>query len=285
MKFSRNAIAKGIFFSCAGASAIMTSAVFLFMIVLGFPIFTNTSFLSIWTGVWAPHQGLFGIGSMIAGTLWISFLAVTLSFPLSLGISFVATSLGGTRVRQILMSITQFMTGVPTVIYGFLGIFLLVPLIREGLGGSGMCVLSAGIVLALLITPTMVLFFSHSLMAVDPAYLLAAKALGATRIQRLLYVMVPEALSGMATGLILATGRALGDTLIALMLAGNALIRPSGLLDPARTLTGHIALVQAADYDSMEFRSIFACGIALYLFTATAVIIVRAIEQRKRTAV
>ena len=283
MKFSRDAIARSIFFSCAGASAVMTSAVFLFMIVLGFPIFSSSTFFSIWAGAWSPHEGLFGIGNMIAGTLWISFLAVALSFPFSLGISFVTTSLGGPRLRQILLSAIRFMTGVPTVIYGFLGIFLLVPLIREELGGSGMCVLTAGIVLALLITPTMVLFFSHSLMAVNPAHLLAAKSLGATRVQRLLYVMLPEAFSGMATGLILAIGRALGDTLIALMLAGNALIRPTGLLDPARTLTGHIALVQAADYDSMEFRSIFACGIALYLFTATAVIIVRLIEQ-KRTA-
>ena len=219
---------------------------------------------------------------MIAGTLWIALPATFLSLPLSLGIAFVIAGLGGPRLRDILMTAVRFMTGIPTVIYGFVGIFLLVPLIREELGGPGMCVLSAAIVLAMLITPTMVLFFSHSLMSVNPSHVMAARALGANRIQRLLYVMLPEAFTGMATGFVLALGRALGDTLIALMLAGNALNLPKGFLDPARTLTGHIALVQAADYDSLEFRSIFACGIVLYLFTALAVIAVRFMENQRR---
>jgi phosphate transport system permease protein len=145
-----------------------------------------------------------------------------------------------------------------------------------------MCILSAALLLGVLIAPTMILFFSDSLLAVDPAYCQAAKALGATRVQRLLYVMLPKALGGMTSGFILALGRALGDTLIALMLAGNAVAAPEGLLDPARTLTAHIALVKAADYDSLEFRSIFACGIILYLFTAAAVACVRLLNRQGR---
>jgi phosphate transport system permease protein len=94
--------------------------------------------------------------------------------------------------------------------------------------------------------------------------------------------MAPEAMGGMLSGLALALGRALGDTLIALMLAGNAVGVPGGLLDPARTLTAHIALVKAADYDSLEFRSIFACGIALYVFTTAAVISVRLIRKERK---
>jgi phosphate transport system permease protein len=181
----------------------------------------------------------------------------------------------------MLNALVRFMTGIPTVIYGFVGIFLLVPLIREGFGGAGMCVLAAGIILAVLISPTMVLFFSDSLQSVDPANVQAAKALGADRVQRLLYVMLPKAFGGLASGFILALGRALGDTLIALMLAGNAVRAPHGLLEPARTLTAHIALVKAADFDSLEFRSIFACGIALYLFTTAATVAVRWIERER----
>ena len=281
MRDPKNAIAKGIFLSCAGASAVMTSAVFFFMIVLGFPLFEGISFVSVWTGRWSPYEGLYGIGPMVAGTLWIALLAVIISLPLSTGTSFVITSLGGARLRKFLFSMVRFMTGIPTVIYGFVGIFLLVPLIREYLGGAGMSILAAGIVLAILITPTMVLFFSHSLMAVNPSHVQSARALGANRVQRLLYVMLPEAIGGMTTGLILSLGRAIGDTLIALMLAGNALAMPEHLLDPARSLTAHIALVKAADYDSLEFRSIFACGIALYLFTTAAVIVVRTFGRKR----
>jgi len=218
---------------------------------------------------------------MIAGTIWIALAATLICLPLALGMSFVISILGGRRVRRVLGSLVRFMTGIPTVIYGFVGIFLLAPLIRQGLGGPGMGVLTASIMLAVLISPTMILFFSDSLQAVNSAHIQAAKALGANRVQRLLYVMAPGALGGMASGFTLALGRALGDTLLALMLAGNAIRAPHDLLDPARTLTAHIALVKAADFDSMEFRSIFACGIVLYLFTILATLAVRLLARQR----
>jgi len=284
MRFSGESIARSVFLLCTIASAIIIASILVFMIALGLPLFKGSGFLSLWTGPWAPHEGLYGIFPMILGTLWIALLATILSLPLSVGTVFVTTSLGGPRLRGVLGALVRFMAGIPTVIYGFVGIFLLVPLIREWFGGSGMCVLTAGIVLAILISPTMILFFSDSLRAVDPAYVQAAKALGANRIQRLLYVMIPRAIGGMTSGLILALGRALGDTLIALMLAGNAIRAPHGFLEPARTLTAHIALVKAADFNSLEFRSIFACGIALYLLTSAAVITVRFMERKREVA-
>ena len=283
MKTAKETLARGVFFLCTAASAIVILSILLFMIALGLPLVKGTGgFGSLWTGPWAPHEGLYGIFPMISGTLWIACVAMAVSLPLSLGTTFVITSLGGPRMRRVMGILIRFMTGIPTVIYGFVGIFLLVPVIREGVGGAGMCVLAAGIVLAILVSPTMILFFSDSLLAVDPAHVQAAKALGAGRVQRLLYVMLPGALGGMASGFILALGRALGDTLIALMLAGNAVHAPHGLTDPARTLTAHIALVKAADFDSLEFRSIFACGIVLYLFTTAATVAVRLLERERK---
>ncbi len=281
---SKEVLAKSIFLCAAISSAAIILAILGFMVVLGVPLFRDSPFFAIWTGSWAPLRGAYGIWAMIAGTFWIALLATIICFPLSLGMSFVITSLGGRRIRKLLGALVRFMTGIPTVVYGFVSIFLLVPLIRQGLGGPGLGVFTASIVLAILISPTMILFFTDSLRAVDAAYVQAAKALGANRVQRLLYVMVPRALGGMASGFILALGRALGDTLIALMLAGNAIRAPHGFLEPARTLTAHIALVKAADFDSMEFRSIFACGIILYLFTILATIAVRMLA-RERVAV
>ena len=282
MTASTEAWAKGVFLFCVLASAVIVSSILVFMIVLGLPVFRESAFFAVWTGPWSPAEGQYGILPMIAGTLWISLLATAAALPLSLGVSFVAVCLGGPRVRKALNALVRFMTGIPTVIYGFVGIFLLVPFIRESFGGAGMCVLSAALVLAVLISPTMILFFSESLLAVDPVHVRAAKALGADRVQRLLYVMLPGALGGMTSGFILALGRALGDTLVALMLAGNAIQAPHGLLDPARTLTAHIALVKASDFDSLEFRSIFACGIALYLFTTCATLMVRWLEGKRK---
>jgi phosphate transport system permease protein len=164
------------------------------------------------------------------------------------------------------------MTGIPTVVYGFVGIFLLVPIVRgvHG-GGSGLCVLSAALMLAVLISPTMILFFSDSLDRVPKSYQDAADALGATPSQKLLLVMLPQAKKGILSGLILAFGRAVGDTMIALMIAGNAVQIPESVFDAARALTAHIALVIAADYESLEFKSIFVCGVVLYLFVALMV--------------
>jgi phosphate transport system permease protein len=276
--FKENA-AQGLLFFCAMASALTVLAIFVFMLALGLPLFAHGGFWEIWTNPWAPLQGLYGLTPMIAGTLWLALSATLMAFPLSLGTSFVIAGLGGRRLRALLTSAVRFMTGIPTVIYGFAGIFLLVPLVREYFGGPGMSVLTAAVVLAVLISPTMILFFSDSLLAVNPGQVKAARALGADRIQCLLYVMTPQALGGMTSGVILGLGRALGDTLIALMLAGNAVGIPGGFLDPARTLTAHVALVKAADYDSLEFRSIFACGIALYLLTTCAVLAVRRIGR------
>ena len=281
MSNQKEIIARNVFFLSAVASAVMILAIFGFMIALGIPLFKAGNFLAIWTGPWVPHEGLYGIWPMISGTLWIALLATALCLPLSLGTSFVITSLGGPLFRRMLGALVRFMTGIPTVIYGFVGIFLLVPLIRGGIGGPGMCVLTAGMILAILISPTMILFFTDSLLAVDSSYVQAAKALGANRVQRLLYVMFPRATGGMAAGIILALGRALGDTLVALMLAGNAIQAPHAFLEPARTLTAHIALVKAANFDSLEFRSIFACGIVLYLFATAATVAVRLMLKKR----
>ena len=276
MMFNRDKAFETALGVCAAASALATLLIFGFLLVFGLPLFKGGQFFALLGKPWAPGQGMYGFLPMIAGTTAISLLSLLAAFPISLGASFFLHSLAPPRFGKVLKRLVQFMTGIPTVIYGFLGVFLLVPIIREMFeNGSGMCVLSASLMLGLLISPTMILFFSDGFAAVDRSYIQAARALGATRVQILLQVVLPNAWKGMAAGLIMALGRAMGDTLIALMIAGNAVSMPSSLLDPARTLTSHIALVSAADYHSMEFKSIFACGVTLYLLNAAAVIAIR----------
>jgi phosphate transport system permease protein len=168
------------------------------------------------------------------------------------------------------------MTGIPTVIYGFVGVFLLVPVIRSMAdAGSGFCILSASLLLSILISPTLILFFSESFERVPRSYLDAVDALGANRAQKFLFVILPNAWRGVLGGILLGLGRAVGDTLIALMVAGNAIGAPESVFDSARTLTAHIALIIAADFDSSEFRVIFAAGMLLYLFTLLLMLLVR----------
>ena len=276
-------IAEKLFLLSAVVSVSVTVLIFGFMFILGLPLIEGGHFFDLMTRPWAPYHGLYGIYPMIVGTLAIALLSVIFAFPLSLGCASLISVLGSRGFSRFFRRVVQIMTGVPTVIYGFVGVLLLVPVIRELFQrGSGMCILSASLMLAVLVSPTMILFFSDSFDLVPKSYRDAVDSLGGSDVQKFLYVILPCAWKGVLTGLILGLGRALGDTLIALMIAGNAIHVPGSLLDSARTLTSHIALVIAADYDSLEFKSIFACGVTLYVFTTLIVLGVRALGFAKK---
>lgn len=270
--------------AAAVVSASITVLIFAFMAFLGYPLVEKGQLGHLFTQPWLPDHGLFGIYPMIIGTLSIASLALLFAFPLSLGYSVLLHLLDERRwFSRVLRKVAETMTGIPTVIYGFVGIFLVVPVIRRWFeSGSGMCIFSAALLLALVVSPTMILFFTDSFSRVPRAHLMAVDALGGRPVQKLLYVVLPGSLQGIFCGLVLALGRAVGDTLIALMVAGNAVAVPGSVLDPARTLTAHIALVTAADFDSLEFRTLFACGIVLYLLTTLTVVAVSRVTSAGR---
>lgn len=278
----KESLPERLFFLAAAGSALATLSVFVFMLFLGLPLMLEGRFLELLTSPWSPDQGLYGIRPMIAGSLVISVTSLILAFPLSLGCSILIVVLSPRGMGRVLRSTVQFMTGIPTVVYGFVGIFLLVPIIRNLFQyGSGMSILTASLLLGILVTPTMVLVFSDSFQQVPESYLAAARALGGTPLQNFFNIILPCAWRGIVAGVILATGRAMGDTMISLMVAGNSIGLPQSLLDSGRTLTAHIGLVMAADFDSLEFKSLFACGIILYLFTSIMAIAARSLYSLK----
>lgn len=265
-----------LFLGAAVISVLATVFIFGFMFFLGLPLFREGDFFSMLSSTWMPDRNLFGIYPMIAGTLSIAFIAMIFSIPLSLGCSILITYYTGSRLSVCLKWTVRMMTGIPTVVYGFAGIFLIVPFIREIFEkGSGMCILSASLLLAILVSPTMIIFFTDSFSQVPKSYVDAVDAIGASRTQKIIFVIIPHSFRGILTGIILSSGRAMGDTLISLMIAGNAVAVPGSVFDSARTLTAHIALVIAADFDSFEFRTLFACGMILYLFTSILVLLIR----------
>ncbi len=272
-----------MFAGAAFLCAAVTLCVLGFMILLSMPVIKSGMIWNILTAPWSPDHGQFGILSMMVGTCYIAVLSLSISFPVSLGCSFFIQITHGKGPGKLLKKMVQLMTAVPTVVYGFVGIFLLVPVIRNLFSyGSGMSILSAAIILGLLISPTMILFFSQSFARVPKTYTDAVDALGGTSFQKLFYVILPHAWPGILTGLVLAFGRAMGDTLVALMLSGNSVMLPSSILDSARTLTAHIALIIASDFDSVEFKTIFVCGGVLYLMTSLGVFAARLTDLKNR---
>ena len=268
----------------AWGCASLTLGVLAFMAWLSIPVLKSSHTLHILTHPWVPNQGQFGIGPMILGSLYISLLSIIIAAPVSFGSAiFIRITRPGTA-GKIFQHLVEAMTAVPTVVYGFIGIFLIVPFIRETfMQGSGMCIVSASIMLALVISPTMILIFSQSISSVPRQYTLAVEAMGATPAQKFFMIIVPCAWKGILTGLILGFGRAVGDTLIALMISGNSIAFPGHILDSARTLTAHIALVTAADFDSMEFKTLFVCALTLYLLTCLGVLSARATGKGQKS--
>lgn len=174
------------------------------------------------------------------------------------------------------------MTSVPTVVYGLVAVFLLVPTIRAGFSGSGFSWLAAMLTLAMLVLPTIVLLVDSQFAVVSPEIRLTAAALGFSRTQTLLHLTLPLSSRGLVAAAVLGFGRAVGDTLIPLMLSGNAVQLPHSLLDPLRTLTAHIALVVATDSQSAAYSSLFACGVILFVFSTTVNLGLRRLRARGR---
>lgn len=261
---------------CSGAIFL----IFLVMLYLCWPLVMSGQLYDLLLGSHDPLHGLYGIFPMIVSSLLIALLALCISFPMSIATACVVTTLAPRRMRKNLMFFVRLMAGIPTVVYGFVAIFMLIPFMRESItGGSGLNIVSAAIILSLLIAPTMIVLFVNGIHNVPKGYSLAMDGLGCTPVQKVIYLYIPQVWPIIISGLILGFGRAMGDTLVSLMLAGNSVAVPAHIGDSGRTLTAHIALVIAADFESMEFKTIFACGIVLYLFTCLFVVILRMITR------
>lgn len=257
-------------------SAAAIISILLLLIYFCLPLFTFGELGAVFSGQWQPFAGRFGILPMCAGSLALSLLALALAFPPAIGVCFFAHSLAPPYAARFLMVLLHFMTGIPTVIYGFVSVFLLVPLMRDWLqAGAGFTLLTAALTLGLLILPTIALVFHTHLERLDPNLRLTAAAMGFTPIEQVRRVLLPAASQGLLMAAILGFGRAIGDTLIALMLAGNAAQFPTSLYTSIRTLTAHIALVLATDSQSMAYRSVFASGLVLFLLMGTINFVIR----------
>jgi phosphate transport system permease protein len=257
-----------LFGSAAAISCLAVVAVFLFLLRFSWPLFSAQGLGEVMHWTWQPFKEQFGILPMIVGTLGLAATAMGLAFPLAVGVCCFIHGMGPRLPARITYGLIQFMTSIPTVIYGFVAVFLLVPRIRTVFHhGTGFSWLAAALVLALLILPTMVLMLHTQFTLVEPRVRLTAKALGMTEAQKFVHMVFPLSRRGFLAAGVLGFGRAAGDTLIPLMLAGNAVMPPESLLDSIRTLTAHIALVVATDSQSGAYLSLFACGMILFLTT------------------
>lgn len=270
--------------SVAAALAVLGVGLLVLMIVaFALPVFAGGGPGGPFSWVWAPGSGRFGILPMLVGSLLLAFSALAAGWPLGLALCcwLLCPDLGGpARLRSVVGGVVRLMTAIPTVVYGFAAVFLLTPAVRAGLGGTGMGWLSAGLMLALLILPTVTLVLAAGLTPRLERLLPAGPALGMSRLEILWLVVLPDARGTLASSAVLGFGRAVGDTLLPLMLAGNAPQVPENLTSSLRTLTAHMALVTSNEVGGAAYNSLFMAGVLLLAINAAVSLAVRRLERK-----
>jgi phosphate transport system permease protein len=248
-------------FSAIGSLLLIT----IFIFNEGLPIIIKTGVGNfIFGSHWAPTKGHYGILAMILSSIYVTIGAMIFGVPLALACAIVLAEFAPPRLTRILKPTIELLAGIPSVVYGFLGVVLLVPLIREYLGGPGLSLLAAALILGIMILPTVISISIDAINAVPNLYREGSIALGATQWQTVRKLVLPAARSGIITAIILGMGRAIGETMAVIMVAGNALKIPTSILDPVRTLTANIAL--ELGYASGAHReALFATGIVLFI--------------------
>lgn len=246
----------------------------LFIFVKGLPLLAKTGVRDfIFNTEWNPMKGEFGIGAMFIGSLAVTFGALLWAVPLGLITAIFMAEVAPLKVRNVLGSFIELLAGIPSVVYGFFGLIVLIPLIRDNLGGSGMSVLAGAVILGIMILPTIINISRDAILAVPVEYKVNSLALGATHYQSIWRIIIPSARSGIITAVVLGMGRAIGETMAVVMVTGNATVIPENILSPVRTMTSNIVLEMgyaAGDHQA----ALFATGTVLFVFIVLLNIIV-----------
>jgi phosphate transport system permease protein len=266
---AREEIVKWTLVAFAFSSLLFLFLIFAFILFEGLPLFLKIGLQNIILGFkWAPTKGSFGIFPMIVSSFLVTIGALVIGAPLGLSCAIYLSEYSGKKMQMFLKPALELLAGIPSVVYGFLGVIYIVPLVRNYLGGSGFSLLSTCIILGVMILPTIVSISFDALMSVPKTYREGSLAMGATKWQTIHKVIIPAAKSGILASFILGMGRAIGETMAVIMVAGNALKIPLSVLDPLRTLTGNIALELA--YATGDHRlGLFSTGVVLLVIIMT----------------
>lgn len=251
---------------CAAVFILVIILISMFIFIKGLPLLIKVGWGDfLFNPDWRPLKGSFGIWTMFIGSLAVTFSSMLWAVPLGITAAIFIAEIAPRKVGSFLGSMVELLAGIPSVVYGFVGLIAIVPFIRDNLGGNGLSVLAGAIVLGIMILPTVINISRDSLLAVPQEYKEGSLALGATHYQTIARVLVPAARSGIITAIVLGMGRAIGETMAVVMVTGNSTIVPGSILAPVRTMTSNIVLEMgyaAGDHQA----ALFATGMVLFIF-------------------
>ena len=232
----------------------------------------------------ATPAPLFGILPLLAGTLWVSLFAILFALPFGISIAVYMSEVASPKVRNFLKPVIELLNGIPSVVYGFFGLIIIVPLLQQVFGlPVGESGLAGSIVLAIMALPTIVTVAEDAMRNCPRTLREASLALGATKWQTIYKVVIPSSMSGIASGVVLGIGRAVGETMAVLMVTGNAAVIPTSILEPLRTIPATIAAeLGEAPAGGAHYQSLFLLGVILFFITFYIYMCVDFISSRGR---
>jgi len=273
-------------------AGILTIIVLMGIVVLlikeGVPIFLHTPPWEFFFGTkWYPvsEPPTFGIMPFFVATLWVTLVATAISVPIGIACAAFLSEIAPSKVRETVKPIIELLAGIPSVVMGFIGLMLLSPLVQSAFNlNTGLSGLAAGIMLSLMSLPIIVSVSEDALRAVPDEFRQASYALGATKWETIRYVCIPGALSGITAAVMLGVGRAIGETMTVLMVAGGALAVPVSPTEPMMPMTAAIASgIGNAVRGGLQYQALFAIGLILFIITlAVNLIADKVLERQKR---
>ena len=260
--------ASTIFLVSALASILFVALICVFLFANGAPAILKIGVPDFLFGKeWAPtdEPAVYGIFPMILGSLYVTLGALAIGVSVGLLSAIFLARFCSERLHRILKPAVELLAGIPSVIYGFFGLVVIVPFVRQHFGGSGFSILTASILLGIMILPTIISVSEAALRAVPNSYYEGSLALGATHERSVFFTVLPAATSGIVAGIILGFGRAIGETMAVILVAGNQARMPDGILGGTRTLTANIVLEMGYATD-LHRESLIATGVVLFIF-------------------
>ena len=276
----------GVFLICALASVLAVALICVFLFANGLPAIREIGALNFLTGqMWRPGNDIYGILPMILGSVYITAGAIVVGVPVGLLTAIFMAFYCPKRLYGFLKPCTELLAGIPSIVYGFFGMVVIVPMIREIaklFGGdiSGSSILAAALLLGIMILPTIIGVSEAALRAVPDSYYEGAVAMGATHERAIFSVMLPAAKSGVLAGIILGIGRAIGETMAVIMVAGNQPRVTGNVLEGIRTMTANIVM-EMGYASGLHREALIATGVVLFVFILLINLAFSVLKRRK----
>lgn len=257
---------KAVFLLSACVSVIAVAAICLFLLANGIPAIAEIGPIKFLLGQkWSPRSNEFGIFPMIVGSFYVTAGAILIGVPTGIFCAVYIARFCPPKLYRILKPAIELLAGIPSIVYGFFGLMVIVPVMQNLFGGSGKSILTASVMLGIMILPTIIGVAESAVRAVPNSYFEGSLALGATTERSVFFAVLPAAKTGILAGVILGIGRAIGETMAVVMICGNQTVLPGSITSGVRTLTANIVLEMAYATD-LHREALIATAVVLFVF-------------------